>query len=82
MVSRVDEAKIISAIPHIKCRWNATYREYRVTIDGLSKEREEAVAYYCSDYDDAYATAEAMSAEHARGLTEVAAMCMMTGGEQ
>jgi hypothetical protein len=39
------------------CRdWN----EYRVTLPNLTREREEAIAYYTSDSEDALMTGAAM----------------------
>lgn len=55
------QCKTIAEFPHIKCTWNSDWHEFRVTLDGLSKEREEAVAYYTNDYEDAFYTAESMS---------------------
>lgn len=71
MASKREQCKTIASLAYIKCTWNAEWGEFRVTYDGLSKEREEAVAYYCSDYDDALGTAKEMS--HARAK-EIARM--------
>ena len=54
--------KEIAALDHIKCTFNADTGEFRVTLDGLTTEREEAVAYYTEHPDDAMATAQYMSA--------------------
>ena len=43
-----------------KARYSRDWREYRVTLPGLSPEREEAVAYYTNDWDDALMTGAAM----------------------
>lgn len=58
----------IAKLDHIKC----THKdgEFRVTLDGLSKEREEAVAYYTDDFDDALGTAVHMSMDRCRELAE------------
>lgn len=61
MANRRKQAASIAELDHIKCKWNADWGEFRVTLDGLSKEREEAVAYYTSDFEDAFDTAQAMS---------------------
>lgn len=44
----------------LKARWLSDWREYRVTLPGLTPEREEAVAYYTSDWEDALHTGAAM----------------------
>ena len=66
--NRREQAKSIAELDHIKCKWNGEWGEFRVTLDGLSKEREEDVAYYVDDYDDAYDTAVAMSKERVNQL--------------
>lgn len=43
-----------------KARWDMDWKEYRVTLPNLSAEREEAIAYYTSDPEDAIATGAAM----------------------
>jgi hypothetical protein len=43
-----------------KARWSSEWREYRVTLPGLSPEREEAVAAYCEDWEEALANGAAM----------------------
>lgn len=43
-----------------KARWERVWREYRVTLPNLSAEREEAIAYYTSDPEDAIDTGAAM----------------------
>lgn len=43
-----------------KARWSAEWQEYRVTLPDLSPEREEAIAYYTSDPEDAVLTGSAM----------------------
>lgn len=71
MASKREQLKAITAFDHIKCTWSSDWGEFRVTLDGLSKEREEAVAYYTDCYEDALGTAQEMSkfrvAELARG---------------
>ena len=44
-----------------KARWDIDWREYRVTMPGLSAEREEAIAYYCSDPQEAIDAASHMA---------------------
>lgn len=61
MADRRKQCRNIAELDHIKCTWNSEYGEFRVTLDGLSKEREEEVAYYCSDFEDAFGTAQCMS---------------------
>lgn len=61
MTSKREQCKQIASLDYIKCTWNAEWKEFRVTLDGLSPEREEEVAYYCSDFEDALGTAKAMS---------------------
>ena len=39
-----------------KARYDSDWREYRVTLPGLDPQREEAIAYYTSDWDDALHT--------------------------
>lgn len=50
--------RLINELPHVKAR-TETFdpNELRVTFRGLSKDREEAVAYYTTDPQDAYDTA-------------------------
>lgn len=43
-----------------KARWDMDWREYRVTLPDADPEREEAIAYYTSDPEDAVATGAAM----------------------
>jgi hypothetical protein len=49
-----------------KARWDMDWREYRVTLPNLSHEREEAIAYYTSDPEDALATGEALASNAAK----------------
>lgn len=51
----------------LKARWLAEWGEYRVTLPGLSREREEAIAYYTSDTEDALATGAHMIWVHSKG---------------
>jgi hypothetical protein len=44
----------------LKATWSSDWREYRVTLPHPDPAREEAVAYYCSDPDDALHTGAAM----------------------
>lgn len=66
--NRREQAKSIAELDHIKCKWDPEWGEFRVTLDGLSKEREEEVAYYTDDYEDAYRTAVHMSRERIKQL--------------
>jgi hypothetical protein len=43
-----------------KARYDRDWSEYRVTLPNLSPEREEAIAYYTSDPEDAIDTGAAM----------------------
>lgn len=43
-----------------KATWNIDWQEYRVTLPNLEPHREEAIAYYTSDSEDALATGAAM----------------------
>lgn len=43
-----------------KARYDIDWKEYRVTLPDLSPEREEAIAYYTSDSEDALHTGAAM----------------------
>ena len=43
-----------------KARNDSDWREYRVTLPGLDPKREEAIAYYTSDSEDALHTGAAM----------------------
>lgn len=43
-----------------KATWNIDSREYRVTLPDLEPHREEAIAYYTSDAEDALHTGAAM----------------------
>jgi hypothetical protein len=49
----------IRVLPNIQVRWRDG--EYRVSYKGLRPEREEAMAYYTDDGEDAYGTAGTMS---------------------
>jgi hypothetical protein len=44
----------------LKARWSPEWREYRVTLPDPSPEREEAMAYYTDDPEDAIGTGIAM----------------------
>ena len=44
----------------LKAKWLSDWREYRVTLPELTPEREEAIAYYTSDWEDALHTGAAM----------------------
>lgn len=44
----------------LKARWSPEWQEYRVTLPDPSPEREEAIAYYTSDPEDAIGTGIAM----------------------
>lgn len=68
MTSRRNQCKTIASLDHIKCTYDADWGEFRVTMDGLSREREEAVAYYTDDYGDALGTAQHMSQFRVREL--------------
>ena len=59
--NRRMQAKEVAALDHIKCQWDGYLGEFRVTLDGLSKEREEACAYYTDHFEDALGTARCMS---------------------
>jgi hypothetical protein len=43
-----------------KARWSSEWREYRVTLPHPDPAREEAMAYYTSDWEDALGTGAAM----------------------
>lgn len=59
--NRKNQCRDIASLDHIKCTWDGYLGEFRVTLDGLGKQREEDLAYYTSDFDDAMGTAKAMS---------------------
>jgi hypothetical protein len=40
--------------------WRAEWKEFRVSLPGLTPERAEAIAYYTSDAEDALLTAQFM----------------------
>lgn len=61
MENRREQVKQLNAIDGIKAKWDADWGEFRVTLRGQSKKREEAVAYYTDDFDDALASAKAMA---------------------
>ena len=61
MADRRKQAKNIAELDYIKCKWLPDSEEFRVTLDGLSPEREEAVAYYDGDFQSAFETAQCMS---------------------
>lgn len=68
MANRREQCKQIAELDYIKCTWNAEWDEFRVTLDGLSAGREEAMAYYTNDFDDALLTARVMSKERSEQL--------------
>lgn len=39
-----------------KATYSKDWEEYRVTLPNLDAKREEAIAYYCSDAEDALGT--------------------------
>lgn len=43
-----------------KATYSKDWKEYRVTLPNLESKREEAIAYYCSDSEDALYTGAAM----------------------
>jgi hypothetical protein len=43
-----------------KAGYSKDWGEYRVTLPNLTREREEAIAYYTSDAEDALMTGAAM----------------------
>jgi len=43
-----------------KATYCKDWEEYRVTLSNLDAKREEAIAYYCSDSEDALHTGAAM----------------------
>ena len=43
-----------------KATWLPDWKEYRVTLPGLDPHREEAIAYYTDDSEDALHTGAAM----------------------
>jgi hypothetical protein len=43
-----------------KASYSRDWREYRVTLPDLDAKREEAIAYYTSDAEDALGTGAAM----------------------
>lgn len=67
MANRKEQVRTLNAIDGVKAKWLSDWGEFRVTLVGLSKEREEDVAYYTSDYEDALLTAKAM-AERQRSM--------------
>jgi hypothetical protein len=54
---------ITNDVEHVTCKWLPETSEFRVTLQGLSKEREEAVAYYTDSFEDALGTAWQMAKE-------------------
>lgn len=52
--------------PHVKIRYNADYGEFRVAYRGLVADREEAMASYTNDPEDAQGTANRFEAEYHR----------------
>lgn len=68
MASKREQCRVIAELPHIKCTWSPEWQEFRVTLDGMSKSREEDVAYYTGDFEDALDTASAMSKERQEQL--------------
>ena len=52
--------KIVEQTKHVKVERVAAYDEYRVAYKGLHKAREEAMAYYTDDREDAVGTMKTM----------------------
>lgn len=71
MTSKREQCKTIAELPYIKCTWLSSVGEFRVTLDGLSREREEAAAYYTDDYEDARGTAEHMSRRRQQEIADM-----------
>jgi hypothetical protein len=46
--------------PSVKLRYDSYYAEFRLSYHGLSAEREEAIAAYCTDRQEAIDTATQM----------------------
>lgn len=57
-MTKTEAVRKINELPHMKARVEKfDTNEIRVAYRGLSKEREEAGAYYTTDPQDAYDTA-------------------------
>lgn len=57
-MKKTEAIRRINELPHVKARKEAfDPDEIRVTGRNLSKDREEAIAYYTTDPQDAYDTA-------------------------
>ena len=79
--NRRMQARQIAELDHIKCTWDGYFGEFRVTYGGLTKEREEAVAYYTDDFDDALGTAQHMSKFRAEELARAGHKTEVPGKE-
>lgn len=69
-MSKREQCKAIAELPYIKCTWLSGTSEYRVTYDGLDRQKEEDAAYYTDDFDDAFGTASVMSEMRSRLIEE------------
>jgi len=65
--SRSVRADTLAAIRALPMKTRIVEGEWRVTFHGLSKAREEALAFYTDDPGDALQTARAMAAAGVRG---------------
>jgi hypothetical protein len=64
MMRIADVKSLIGGMPHVKVKWNADLHEYRVAYKGLLPAREEAMAYYTDDPEDAIGTARTMERDY------------------
>lgn len=52
--------RIVAQTEHVKVERVADYNEYRVAYKGVIRDRQEAMAYYTDDFDDAEGTMHCM----------------------
>lgn len=60
-VNRQNQVAEINQLDYVKANWDGYLGEFRVTLMGLTKEREEELAYYTNDFEDALLTGKNMS---------------------
>lgn len=72
MATKGEVKRYIAAnCPHVKVRWDSDWGEFRVAYKGLLPEREEAMAAYTDDAEDAIGMAATMERAYLLCVHEV-----------
>jgi hypothetical protein len=67
----MSKGRLVNSTPHVELRRVEEYNEYRVSYRGIKAEREEAMAYYTDDLEDATDTMVAMENTYIQDVFEV-----------